>query len=408
MQNSVSMMKNSTSIMKKVLFVTLSLALASFAYGDDIADDKSSNSYYDYILGFSSWDSDMMKDRRFVEEGEKRWLEFGFKRCILHGDEIFREDLDLLCTKRERESYEFGKEYFRPIWYSEYEENGKKYFQTICFDNAAERFCQYALKKPLKLKGELIFSTDYSVDACDEAIHVSFKADDMSVATDLFNIGNVDFERDAQTYEMIKSQIPQWYLDGLAGEVGFEVELEVATRTDALNFWSLEYSVNLDYSACGGYGLLMTKNLKILRKIDEKMFDKDKYGDEGSNEFIPNFKVKLDTTDDFVNLRQSPNGKILAKIYKKDFDSSAVFNLTYGEYATPDNYYKNDLQANIQDMIGKPRGERPEELDPKKPRWIKVVYFPPNVTKAEQAIVGYIHNSQMKKTTGVIRSNDAK
>lgn len=64
--------------MKKVLFVTLWLALASFAHGDDITDDESSKSYDEYILGSSSWDSDMMKDKRFVEEGEKRWLEFGF------------------------------------------------------------------------------------------------------------------------------------------------------------------------------------------------------------------------------------------------------------------------------------------------------------------------------------------
>lgn len=62
-------------------------------------------------------------------------------------------------------------------------------------------------------------------------------------------------------------------------------------------------------------------------------------------------------TTDFVNLRQSPNGKILAKIYKKDFDNSAVFNISNSKYyAAPDDFY----QVNILDMM--------EKLDPKKPR----------------------------------------
>ena len=386
MQNSMAIMENSVSMMKKVLFVTLWLVLASFAFGDSDSDEI----------------ANILQDKQKIAEEEEYWIRFGF------GGNCYRPNAsenDKPCSKQEQRYYKFGKEYFRPVWYGEYrDDDGNIKFQRYCFNGDGAQGCEYALKKPLKLKGKLIFSTNYNIADCDEAIHISFEADDMSVATSHFGASNVILEHNAQTYKMIKSQIPQWYLDGLAGEVGFEVELEVATRAYTQDSPNDTYSsFGMFYTACyqDDEVTLMTKNLKILRKIDEKMFDRDKYqyfeyNGVNINAVSDNFKIKLDTTDDFVNLRQSPNGKILAKIYKKDFDGSAVFNLTYGEYNTPDNYYKNDLQANIQDMIGKPRGKRPERLDPKKPRWIKVVYFPPNVTKAEQAIVGYIHNSQMK------------
>ena len=72
--------------------------------------------------------------------------------------------------------------------------------------------------------------------------------------------------------------------------------------------------------------------------------------------------IKLATKDDYVNLRKAPSGEILAPIYKKDFDKITL-----------------------------------KKLDGGNEKWLKVLYFPPNVTNEKQAITGYIHTSQIAK-----------
>lgn len=72
--------------------------------------------------------------------------------------------------------------------------------------------------------------------------------------------------------------------------------------------------------------------------------------------------IKLATKDDYVNLRKAPSGEILAPIYKKDFDKITL-----------------------------------KKLDGGNEKWLKVLYFAPNVTDKSQAITGYIHISQIAK-----------
>lgn len=71
-------------------------------------------------------------------------------------------------------------------------------------------------------------------------------------------------------------------------------------------------------------------------------------------------RIYLATKDEFVNLRKSPNGEILTPIYKKDFDKIILKRL------------------GVED------------------KWLKVLYFPPNVSDEKEALTGYIHNSQIK------------
>lgn len=68
--------------------------------------------------------------------------------------------------------------------------------------------------------------------------------------------------------------------------------------------------------------------------------------------------TKLIIKGDFINLRQSPNGNVIAKIYKKDSGKFAIKILN---------------------------------LDNKE--WVKVLYLPPNVKDENKAIIGYLHSS---------------
>ena len=75
-------------------------------------------------------------------------------------------------------------------------------------------------------------------------------------------------------------------------------------------------------------------------------------------------RIYLATKDEFVNMRNAPSGEIVAKIYKKDFADIML--------------YSFDTNSNE--------------------KWLKVVYFPPNVKDEQNAISGYIHISQIDKS----------
>ncbi len=75
-------------------------------------------------------------------------------------------------------------------------------------------------------------------------------------------------------------------------------------------------------------------------------------------------RIYLATKDDFVNMRKAPSGEIITQIYKKDFADIMVFSF--------------DTNSNE--------------------KWLKVVYFPPNVKDEQNAISGYIHISQIDKS----------
>lgn len=75
-------------------------------------------------------------------------------------------------------------------------------------------------------------------------------------------------------------------------------------------------------------------------------------------------RIYLATTDDFVNMRNAPSGEVVAQIYKKDFESIML--------------YSFDTNSNE--------------------KWLEVMYFPPNIKDEQNAILGYIHISQIDKS----------
>ena len=70
--------------------------------------------------------------------------------------------------------------------------------------------------------------------------------------------------------------------------------------------------------------------------------------------------IRLATKDEYVNLRKAPSGEVLTPIYKKDFDKITIKRLEGGDA-----------------------------------KWLKVLYFPPNVSDESKALTGYIHISQI-------------
>lgn len=90
------------------------------------------------------------------------------------------------------------------------------------------------------------------------------------------------------------------------------------------------------------------------------------------------------TKDSYINLRQSPNGKILYTIqkneivqYKKKFDS---------DYAETCNVIESSKNKGIIIYLGK---------DSTNSKWYKIAYLPPNAKDTSKAIYGVIHSSQV-------------
>ncbi|MGX2983094.1 ankyrin repeat domain-containing protein [Helicobacter sp. 23-1045] len=92
---------------------------------------------------------------------------------------------------------------------------------------------------------------------------------------------------------------------------------------------------------------------------------------EDGGEFI---SLKYGSKDSFVNLRDKPNGNIIAQIKREDMRCGA----------------ENDeiLWADY------PPDTKIEKLPQNK--WLEVFYYPLNAKKPQEAIYGYIHSSQLK------------
>lgn len=258
----------------------------------------------------------------------------------------------------------FAKKHFTPLWYEiTTNDKGQKVADTtICADGDASQFCRYALKKPpLKLKGTLTINARYdSISDCSGFIPYSAVFDSKEAPNGFFRQFNVYATKNNQK-ETLKN-MPKWLLDGFAGEASYEVEIEIINE----NGVALVISSN----ACYVDSYMNVDNVKFIKKISEKKYkDLEQYFQavDEDEEFLMKFQLK--TNDDFVNLRESPNGAIITRIYKKDFSDILVIGTFEAE------------------VLG---------LEPNKTNaWYKVIYFPPNTRKTKDAKAGFIHKSQI-------------
>ena len=120
------------------------------------------------------------------------------------------------------------------------------------------------------------------------------------------------------------------------------------------------------------YGELV--NFKLLGDIKTEYFDKYDY--EFKGEAIYSI-LEYNSKDDYVNIRDKANGKIIGKILKRDmiYNGGILLSIN-GEGIDYENY--QDIET----------------------KWLEVFYLPPEAEDGKDAIHGFVHGSQIKLENG--------
>lgn len=104
-----------------------------------------------------------------------------------------------------------------------------------------------------------------------------------------------------------------------------------------------------------------------------------------------------------MNIRNSPNGKIIKKInlnfsYSEDYIVYYYKGL-YNFKELEGTYYSINIASQLKNNAEKYYNQINKLLNMKNLKignWYKVVYFPKNTYKIDDAVIGYIHSSQMR------------
>ena len=257
-----------------------------------------------------------------------------------------------------------------------------KYFEIIsdtCTYNETERFAYYKLLKPLTLKGTLKYVIDYGASDCSpDARYTIFTPDDED-----FNFLTGSEYNGAlvkKSFKDIENMLPKWFKETmLAGSVSFNVELTLENIKD--EFYALYENRNVykglgqNISACnfGDEREIFPKSIKVLGKESEKKAGLSSYIYVN----ISMIYYTLNTEDDYVNIRETPNGKILSKIYKSNINNIVIVDL---EQARKNIFDKKSIND----------------------KWVQVVYFPDKENEYN-FIAGYIHKSQIKQIDDIYK-----
>ena len=116
------------------------------------------------------------------------------------------------------------------------------------------------------------------------------------------------------------------------------------------------------------YGDLV--NIKLLDDVQIEYFSKDNSADvyyyAGNSYYI---KLEYNSKDNYVNIRDKANGKIIGKILKKDMINNGGLLLLV------------DINGDLSDW---------------EKNWIEVYYLPPDDNDSKGTIHGFVHGSQIK------------
>lgn len=311
-----------------------------------------------------------------IKEENEYWLQF-LAKALYYDDSP--DSPDALARLA------FVKKHFTPLWYEIItNDKGQKVAKWTCFNNEAQRTCPYRLKAPIKLKGTLTIKPNYTYfEGCDDMpMYVSFKNEDLFLTEMKFlTYSNLQIKPTSRNQKEVLAKIPKWLLDGFAGEASYEVEFEVANMSGYISdVWSnqqQDIALIADYSACGSGSYLVADNIKFIKKLSEKKYETLEQYLEAEMISANALRVfQLKTNDDFVNLRESPNGAIITRIYKKDFSDILVIEVPQTR------------------LLGFNQNQKIDMYD-KELKWHKVIYFPPNTRKTKDAKAGFIHKSQI-------------
>ncbi|MDY5822477.1 MAG: hypothetical protein SPJ83_06815, partial [Helicobacter sp.] len=255
--------------------------------------------------------------------------------------------------------------------------------EGICeFGDAGGGECEFIFKKPVKAKGILTFNADFSsppneVGACDYPAYFStFKTQDSRL--EFINGGHIVLDG-RKYYDKFAQLLPKWYKDGLGGSVGYEVEVEIA----GIMPWV--------FSACAAGKDITITNIKVGKKLQDNPNDRKDYAKKIDKEFNM-YKLELNSTDKYVNLREKPNGKILEQIPTAKSEEILLLNLNMSLWEVKG-------VSEWQRQLGYERAESSDYEEVMGQEWIKVLYFPPSLSPKTQTIaeakIGYIHKSQL-------------
>ncbi|MGX3045983.1 hypothetical protein [Helicobacter sp. T3_23-1056] len=329
------------------------------------------------------------------------------------------------CKRR----FESAKNLFSPFDKSSCSRGRRKgdsccYFAPYTQAGYIVRHCFYRANKPLHIKGKVTLWSDpfSSYYGFLEFEPYDKNLDFLAKKRVGFFVMN-DSEGFLKYTKFIYDNLPKWYHQGLSGSISFEIEFDFnvdgrikGTRTvgDMIGDVSEDRTSIVDTKGLamirlqkyygGADNIFYVNNFTINKKINENPFNPRYY---------EQYSIKLKTKDSFVNLRDSPNGKVLAKIYKKDKFILAHNHWQYtcnGDESVKINEIEVEkwswlIDMNLSKIIDwKQKDWATNESEKllaklknlKNPdKWVRVVYFPPNAKSANDAIVGYIHKSQL-------------
>lgn len=281
--------------------------------------------------------------------------------------------------------------------------NFTKYFQAVkgcefskefrprnnfCADNGTNDypFAYFSLKKPLKLRGELEITNKGSSECASSYTVGAFHS--ITEAGKGLDGYSIDFSSSPKALKVLEKSLPQWFKDGVLGSVWFEVEFEVQNRKEKIVFndyygqktnLTRKVAFKAQKAECGlGDNRIYAKNIRIIRHSANKDSKQPRSNYEMSD--MDTYGLKLLTNEPFAYLLESPNGRILTRIHMKERDEILIYQIQEAGSA---------LRGALR--VSKSKAKEPEILD-----WYKVIYFPPHIEEGEDAIVGYVHKSEVE------------
>ena len=257
---------------------------------------------------------------------------------------------------------------------------------------------EYKLKSPLKLKGIFTLSninnnvyirgSEYLNNYLPKT---EFSSYDKSVEINGISIRPKKFTYGSNIYPNILSS-------GILGEVNFDAEITINPDDKIMLSRNPEENILVMY----------VDEIKLNKIISSVKYNRNEYGDNQDSDCeVKQHNIDtyaLFSRDGYVNIRNSPNGKIIKKInlnysYSKDhivYYYKGLYNFKELEGT----YYSINIASQLKNNAEKYYNQINKLLNMKNLKignWYKVVYFPKNTYKIDDAVVGYIHSSQMEK-----------